>query len=143
MAEIKLIKLTKYQRLNLHFPHLFSFCCCSYAFSNRLAVAILRLPNGLDLSIDVDVDTTPPNGLSTPSNSYTNFNHLENGLSSGNLRKDLLQSAQNQNGGPAATIMHADSYLNIYKIPASTTATTTRMYKGKKNILKSPSNFQK
>lgn len=104
------------------------FNLCSYAFSNRLAVAILRLPNGLDLSIDVDVDTTPPNGLSTPSNSYTNFNHLENGISSGNLRKDLLQSAQNQNGGgAAATIMHADSYLNIYKIP-STNAAPTREF---------------
>lgn len=100
---------------------------CSYAFSNRLSVAILRLPNGLDLSIDVDVDTTPPNGLSTPSNSYTNFNHLENGISSGNLRKDLLQSAQNQNGGgPAATIMHADSYLNIYKIPTTNAANTRK-----------------
>lgn len=87
-------------------------------------MAILRLPNGLDLSIDVEVDTTPPNGLSTPSNSYTNFNHLENGLAGGNLRKDLLQSAQNQG---AATIMHADSYLNIYKIPTSNAA-TTRMY---------------
>lgn len=88
---------------------------CSYAFSNRLAVAILRLPNGLDLSIDVEMETTPPNGLSTPSNSFTNFINLENGISSGNLRKDLLQS-QNQNE-TAATIMHADSYLNIYKIP--------------------------
>lgn len=107
------------------FVLIFSLFFCSYAFSNRLAVAILRLPNGLDLSIDVDVDTTPPNGLSTPSNSYTNFNHLENGISSGNLRKDLLQSTQNQNGG-AATIMHADSYLNIYKLPA-TNAATTRM----------------
>lgn len=90
-------------------------------------MAILRLPNGLDLSLDVDVDTTPPNGLSTPSNSYTNFNNLENGLSSGNLRKDLLQSAQNPSGRAAATIMHADSYLNIYKIP-TTNAATNRMY---------------
>lgn len=96
---------------------LFNFSLfCSYGFSNRLAVAILRLPNGLDLSLDVEVDTTPPNGLTTPSNSFPNFNNLENG-SSGNLRKDLLQS-QNQNGG-ATTIMHADSYLNIYKIPTS------------------------
>lgn len=86
----------------------------SYAFSNRLAVAILRLPNGLDLSLDVEVDTTPPNGLTTPSSSFTNFNNMDN-----NLRKDLLQS-QSQNGG-ASTIMHADSYLNIYKIPSTIT----------------------
>lgn len=99
-------------------------CFVSYAFSNRLAVAILRLPNGLDLSIDVEVDITPPNGLSTPSNSFTNFNNLENGIASGNMRKDLLQS-QSQNG-PAATIMHADSYLNIYKLPATNPPTATR-----------------
>lgn len=91
----------------------------SYAFSNRLAVAILRLPNGLDLSLDVDVDTTPPNGLTTPSSSFTNFNNLENGIASTNLRRDLLQS-QSQTGA-APTIMHADSYLNIYKIPSSNT----------------------
>lgn len=89
------------------------FLLYSYAFSNRLAVAILRLPNGLDLSLDVEVDTTPPNGLTTPSSSFTNFNNMDN-----NLRKDLLQS-QSQNGG-ASTIMHADSYLNIYKIPSTT-----------------------
>ncbi|XP_031623786.1 bumetanide-sensitive sodium-(potassium)-chloride cotransporter [Contarinia nasturtii] len=93
-----------------------------YAFSNRLSVAILRLPNGLDLSLDVEVDTTPPNGLATPTSSFTNFNNLENGIGSSNLRKDVLQS-QNQNGA-APTIMHADSYLNIYKIPPSTTAAT-------------------
>lgn len=80
-------------------------------------MAILRLPNGLDLSLDVDVDTTPPNGLTTPSSSITNFTNLENGITSGNLRKDLLQS-QSQNGA-ATTIMHADSYLNIYKIPTT------------------------
>ncbi|XP_055308215.1 bumetanide-sensitive sodium-(potassium)-chloride cotransporter-like [Sitodiplosis mosellana] len=94
-----------------------------YAFSNRLAVAILRLPNGLDLSLDVGVDTTPPNGLSTPSSS---FNNLEL-QSVTNLRKDLLQS-QSQNGilqnGGASTIMHADSYLDIYKIPSTNTAAT-------------------
>lgn len=89
----------------------------SYAFSNRLAVAILRLSNGLDLSVDADVDTTPPNGLSTPSNSITNFNNLENGIAGSNLRKDILQS-QSQN---VATIMHADSYLNIYKMPTTNT----------------------
>lgn len=95
----------------------------SYAFSNRLSVAILRLPNGLDLSVDVEIDTTPPNGLTTPSNSFPNFNNLENGIASTNLRKDLLQS-QGPNGA-AATIMHADSYLNIYKIPSGTTPATT------------------
>lgn len=78
-------------------------------------MAILRLPNGLDLSLDVEVDTTPPNGLTTPSNSFTNFNNLENGIGNTNLRKDLLQS---QSGG-ASTIMHADSYLNIYKMPSA------------------------
>lgn len=98
----------------------------SYAFSNRLAVAILRLPNGLDLSLDVGVDTTPPNGLSTPSSSFTNFNNLETGISNTNLRKDLLQS-QSQNGG-ASTIMHADSYLNIYKIPSTNTAACKCFY---------------
>lgn len=122
MKRLQYVIQKKRKRFRLIFIIFFSR---SYAFSNRLAVAILRLPNGLDLSIDVD-DTTPPNGLSTPSNSYPNFSQLENGLSSGNLRKDLLQSAQNQNGA-AATIMHADSYLNIYKIPSSNAA-TPRMY---------------
>lgn len=79
----------------------------------------MRLP-GLDLSLDVEVDTTPPNGLTTPSSSFTNFNNLESGISNTNLRKDLLQS-QGQNGD-ASTIMHADSYLNIYKIPSTNTA---------------------
>ena len=83
------------------------FISCSYAFTNRLAVAILRMPNGLDFSLDVGVDTTPPNGLTSPSSF--------NGISTTKLRKELLQS-QSQNGG-ASTIMHADSYLNIYKIP--------------------------
>lgn len=78
-------------------------------------MAILRLPNGLDLSLDVEVDTTPPNGLTTPSNSFPNFNNLENGIGNTNLRKDLLQSQT----GAASTIMHADSYLNIYKMPAA------------------------
>lgn len=89
-------------------------------------MAILRLPNGLDLSLDVEVDTTPPNGLTTPSNSFTNFNSLENGIASTNLRKDLLQS-QSQNGA-ASTIMHADSYLNIYKIPSTNTATACKRH---------------
>lgn len=100
--------------------HLFYFFYFSYAFSNRLAVAILRLSNGLDFSLGVEDDTTPPNGLTTPSSSFTNFNNMETGISNTNLRKDLLQS-QSQNGG-ASTIMHADSYLNIYKIPSNNTA---------------------
>lgn len=80
-----------------------------------MAVAILRLPNRLDLSIDVG-DTTPPNGLNTPSSSVTNFGHLEHSIASNNSRKDLLQSQAN---GTAANIMHADSYLNIYKLPSN------------------------
>lgn len=94
-------------------------------------MAILRLPNGLDLSVDADADTTPPNGLSTPSNSITNFNTLENGIASSNLRKDLLQS-QSQNG--AVTIMHADSYLNIYKMPTTNTATTRKKNSNRKSV---------
>lgn len=97
----------------------------SYGFSNRLAVAILRLPNGLDLSITIPEDITPPNGLTTPSNSMTNFlGNIENGgTSSNNLRKDLLQS--NANNGATSTIMHADSYLNIYKMPSPASVATS------------------
>lgn len=88
-------------------------------------MAILRLPHGLDSSMTIPEDITPPNGLTTPSNSVTNFGNLENGInSSNNLRKDLLQS--NTANGTSATIMHADSYLNIYKIPSSNSATTSK-----------------
>lgn len=101
---------------NFEFNHKLSiinvfFFYKSYAFSNRLAVAILRLPNGLDLSLDVEVDTTPPNGLTTPSSSFTNFNNMDNNRA---VTKSL--QSQSQNG---ASIMHADSYLNIYKIPST------------------------
>lgn len=98
----------------------------SYGFSNRLAVAILRLPNGLDhQSITIPEDITPPNGLTTPSNSITNFlGNIENGVnSSNNLRKDLLQS--NTSNGATSTIMHADSYLNIYKMPSPASVATS------------------
>lgn len=83
----------------------------SYGFSNRMAVAILRLGNGLDMSINA-ANTTPPNELTTPSSSVTNFRHLEHG---NNSRRELLHSNSN---GTAANIMHADSYLNISKLPS-------------------------
>lgn len=74
-----------------------------------MAVAILRLSNGLDLSINANASNTPPNELTTPCSSVTNFRQLEHG---GNSRRELLHSNSN---GAAANIMHADSYLNIYK----------------------------
>lgn len=87
-----------------------------------MAVAILRLPNGLDFSdleVQVDnVDTTPPNGLATPNSSVTNLGTLENGISN-KLRRGILQ-ANLTNGN---SIMHADSYLNISKIATSSSAT--------------------
>lgn len=90
-----------------------------------MAVAILRLPNGLDFSdLDVQVDTTPPNGLSTPNNSVTNLGNLENGISN-KLRKDVLQAQIN---GAAPNIMHADSYLNIAKIATPSSSATRMLY---------------
>lgn len=94
--------------------HLVSLVGNSYAFSNRLAAAILRLPKGLDfshLNVEVESTTTPNGGISTPNSSVVNLGQLDGS----NLRRDVL----NINGGAAPNIMHADSYLNIAGLNSS------------------------
>lgn len=75
-----------------------------------MAVAILRLPNGLDFShLNLDIASTPqPNGITTSSSSASNLGQLEHN-SGTNLRKGVFRPL---NTG-ASNIMHADSYLNI------------------------------
>lgn len=99
----------------------------SYGFSNRMAVAILRLPNGLNFShINTEMDPSAmTNGcLATPNSSVINLGQFDQG-SSNNLRKEILQSVVNGGAGANAgiNIMHADSYLNIAGL-SSTTNTT-------------------
>lgn len=90
-----------------------------------MAVAILRLPNGLNFShISTEMDpTVMPNGcLATPNSSVINLGQFDQG-SSNNLRKEILQSATNGGAGANAgiNIMHADSYLNIAGLSAMAT----------------------
>lgn len=90
-----------------------------------MAVAILRLPNGLNFShISTDMDATSmPNGsLATPNSSVVNLGQFDQG-SSNNLRKEILQSATNGGAGGSGgiNIMHADSYLNIAGLSTTTT----------------------
>lgn len=82
-----------------------------------MAVAILRLPNGLNFShVSPEMDPTSVlNGcLATPNSSVINLGQFDQG-SSNNLRKEILQSATNggTSGSAGINIMHADSYLNI------------------------------
>lgn len=88
----------------------------SYAFSSRMAVAILRLPNGLDFShLHLDIAPVPQtNGITTSSSSASNLGQLENNIGS-SLRKEVLRPI---NTG-ASHIMHADSYLNISGLSSS------------------------
>lgn len=90
-----------------------------------MAVAILRLPNGLNFShLAPDMDPTSVlNGcLATPNSSVINLGQFDQG-SSNNLRKEILQSATNGGAGGSAgiNIMHADSYLNIAGLASTTT----------------------
>lgn len=89
-----------------------------------MAVAILRLPNGLNFShVSPEMDpTSVPNGcLATPNSSVINLGQFDQG-SSNNLRKEILQSATNggTSGGAGINIMHADSYLNIAGLATTT-----------------------
>lgn len=98
------------------------FLYSSYAFSSRLAAAILRLPKGLDfsdLNVEIDNIVSPNNGISTPNSSVVSLGHLEHGNHS-NLRRDVLATS----GGAAPNIMHADSYLNIVGLNSSKSAST-------------------
>lgn len=91
-----------------------------------MAVAILRLPNGLNfshLTPDMDPMATANGGcLATPNSSVINLGQFDQG-SSNNLRKEILQSAANgvAGGSAAINIMHADSYLNIAGLSSTTT----------------------
>lgn len=90
-----------------------------------MAVAILRLPNGLNFShLAPDMDPTSVlNGcLATPNSSVINLGQFDQG-SSNNLRKEILQSATNGGAGGSAgiNIMHADSYLNIAGLASTAT----------------------
>uniref|UniRef100_A0A7G3ATH7 Putative solute carrier family 12 n=1 Tax=Lutzomyia longipalpis TaxID=7200 RepID=A0A7G3ATH7_LUTLO len=79
------------------------------AFTNRLAVAILRLPNGTDFShLNVDIPHTPVHGGLTANNSTANFNTID-----GNTTGDLLALRPNR-------FMHADSNLNLSALGTST-----------------------
>lgn len=75
-----------------------------------MAVAILRLPNGIDFShLNLDIaPVTPANGLPTSNSSASNLGQLEH-HSGNNLRKGVFRTLPTG----AANIMHADSYLNI------------------------------
>lgn len=75
-----------------------------------MAVAILRLPNGLDFShLNLDISPVPQtNGLTTSNSSASNLGQLEQNISN-NLRRDVLRPLHTG----ASQIMHADSYLNI------------------------------
>lgn len=78
-------------------------CRCSNAFTNRLAVAILRLPNGLDYS-EIDQDVNPAfksfSGLMTQSSIIT----LDSFNGTGELT--VLRA-------PHLDLMHVDSNLNL------------------------------
>lgn len=90
-----------------------------------MAVAILRLPNGLNFTrIGDDIESTSiPNGcLATPNSSVVNLGQLDQG-SSHNLRKELLQSATT-GGSAGINIMHADSYMNIAGLSTTTNGGT-------------------
>lgn len=80
----------------------------SYAFSNRLAVAILRMPKGLDYShLNIEVNAfTPSGGGLTSSSSISNLTQLDN-TSETNGKNKLTKTATEP------TIMPADSYLNL------------------------------
>lgn len=90
-------------------------------------MAILRLPNGLDLSNGIPEDLTPPNGLNTPSSSVTNFTNLESRLNSNNNLQKEMNLQTNSVNGTTTNIMHADSYLNIYKIPSQNSQTNSKL----------------
>ncbi|XP_059611500.1 bumetanide-sensitive sodium-(potassium)-chloride cotransporter isoform X2 [Phlebotomus argentipes] len=78
------------------------------AFTNRLSVAILRLPNGTDFShLNVDIPNTPHGGL-TANSSTANFNSLD-----GIVTGELLAIRPNR-------FMHADSNLNLSALGTST-----------------------
>lgn len=84
------------------------FSFCSYAFSNRLAVAILRMPKGLDYShLNIEVNAfTPSGGGLTSSSSISNLTQLDN-TSETNGKNKLTKT------DTEPTIMPADSYLNL------------------------------
>lgn len=86
----------------------FLFYPFSGAFTNRLAVAILRLPNGTDFShLNVEIPNTPIHGGLTASNSSVNL-----GVMDVQMTGDLL-TIKNR-------IMHADSNLNLAALGTST-----------------------
>lgn len=123
--------------ISLHFLNL---CNGSYGFSNRMAVAILRLPNGLNFSHIGGAEMDPtlmPNGcLATPNSSVINLGQFDQG-SSNNLRKEILQSTTNGGAGAggsgAINIMHADSYLNIAGLSSTTNGGTSAISLQKKD----------
>ncbi|GAB0086660.1 bumetanide-sensitive sodium-(potassium)-chloride cotransporter [Sergentomyia squamirostris] len=78
------------------------------AFTNRLSVAILRLPNGTDYShLNVEIPHTPVHGGLTASNSSVNLNTIY-----GNMTGELLAIRPNR-------FMHADSNLNLAALGTS------------------------
>lgn len=79
---------------------------CSHAFSSRLAVAILRMPKGLDYS-HLNIGVSPYShtlGGMTTSSSMSNITQMEIGNNDANGKRKPNEEH---------TIMPADSYLNL------------------------------
>lgn len=88
-------------------------CVYSYAFSNRLSVAILRMPKFLDyshLNMELNNFMSSGGGL-TSSSSISNIAQLDNVSEIGGRDKRVKVDSQ-------PTIMPADSYLNLTTLPA-------------------------
>lgn len=102
--------------------------CCSNAFTNRLAVAILRLPNGLDYSeINQNVNPTfkPFNGLMSQTSVLTLDSFTgESVCNTGDIT--VLKS-------PHLQLMHIDSNLNLAGM-VSAQSTITEPQPGKNKI---------
>lgn len=122
------------------------------AFDNRLAVAILRLPNGLDyshLNTEVHINMADIPEVLTPSNtgSINNLNTVHGSIdvlnsvthparrfmhTDSNLNSDMLHSALR-----TRTLMHADSNLNIgTPDPLTASQTSINLPKSKYTLLK-------
>lgn len=84
----------------------------SYAFSSRLAVAILRMPKGLDYShLNIGLDALSQNlGGMTTSSSISNITQLDTGNG---------DPTGKRKGREEPTIMPADSYLNLTTLNAA------------------------